>query len=488
MEQISEIILQINLILNKIIISLDKINPQIYEEIDITKLVIIENCGAIYRGTSSKLCYYKRCKQCYDKSFASHLKCKELYDKNINPRLIFRNSHNYYDFICSNCNHIYPQALDKSSTGRNCPYCRHLKSCGKVNCQFCYFNTLACHYRYKDYNFIKNYPIEPINIFLSCHNNYWFICPDCHHDILVTISHITRLDGGFCYYCSKGSDRFCEDLNCKHCYDKSFASLQNPIVNWWSVKNPITPRFISKQASKKILFDCPICNHEFKSILQSIYNGCRCPYCNSDNFCDNLDCKFCYNKSFISHSRSIFLDPSDISDANNTTKGSGRILKFICKEGHPFETTPYFISIGYWCNKCNNSTECKVYEFLVIKYPTIIYQAKFEWCKKIFKLSFDFCIEEKKCIIEVDGGQHFKDIKHWKLLCKDVQENDKFKTLCALQNGYSIIRIFQEDIYSNNMEWQDLLIQNIENIQFGEIKYIAKNSQLYDSHKKIMEI
>lgn len=35
-------------------------------------------------------------------------------------------------------------------------------------------------------------------------------------------------------------------------------------------------------------------------------------------------------------------------------------------------------------------------------------QVKFEWCKKIKHLIFDFVIEERKLIIEVDGIQHFE--------------------------------------------------------------------------------
>ncbi|MFN3135355.1 MAG: DUF559 domain-containing protein, partial [Candidatus Kryptonium sp.] len=44
------------------------------------------------------------------------------------------------------------------------------------------------------------------------------------------------------------------------------------------------------------------------------------------------------------------------------------------------------------------------------------HQAKFEWCcnpKTGRILPFDFCIEEKKVIIEVDGPQHFEQISNW---------------------------------------------------------------------------
>ncbi len=35
------------------------------------------NCGGKYIGFNKKLCNLKNCKNCYDHSFASHLKSKE---------------------------------------------------------------------------------------------------------------------------------------------------------------------------------------------------------------------------------------------------------------------------------------------------------------------------------------------------------------------------------------------------------------------------
>jgi very-short-patch-repair endonuclease len=59
---------------------------------------------------------------------------------------------------------------------------------------------------------------------------------------------------------------------------------------------------------------------------------------------------------------------------------------------------------------------------------------------------FDFCIEELKIIIELDRIHHFEIVKHWKNNPEEQLERDKFKMKCANDNGYSIIRILQEDI------------------------------------------
>jgi len=61
-------------------------------------------------------------------------------------------------------------------------------------------------------------------------------------------------------------------------------------------------------------------------------------------------------------------------------------------------------------------------------------------------LPFDFCIQEHKIIIELDGRQHFKQVSNW---CSPEEqfENDKFKEDCANNNGYSVIRLLQHDVF-----------------------------------------
>ena len=85
-------------------------------------------------------------------------------------------------------------------------------------------------------------------------------------------------------------------------------------------------------------------------------------------------------------------------------------------------------------------------------YPTIKRQFKVEWCKNKLYLPFDFVIEEKKIIIEIDGPQHFKQISNW--TSPEIQiEKDKYKINCANENEYSVIRLLQEDILKDKFDW-----------------------------------
>jgi very-short-patch-repair endonuclease len=108
-------------------------------------------------------------------------------------------------------------------------------------------------------------------------------------------------------------------------------------------------------------------------------------------------------------------------------------------------------------------------------YPTVKRQFKAEWCKQKRCLPFDFVIEEKKKIIELDGPQHFVQVANWKSP-ELQQEQDLFKTKCANENGYSVIRVLQIDVVNDVVDF----IQLTNSIEEKGIKnkIICKNKDL----------
>jgi very-short-patch-repair endonuclease len=116
-----------------------------------------------------------------------------------------------------------------------------------------------------------------------------------------------------------------------------------------------------------------------------------------------------------------------------------------------------------WCNICTNKTEKKLYEYLSPLYPSIIKEFKRDWCKRINHLPFDFCIEEHHIIIELDGRQHFIQVSNWDSP-EQQQDNDKYKMQKANENGYSVIRIIQEDVLFDSYDWKTELQHNIQQI------------------------
>lgn len=138
-----------------------------------------------------------------------------------------------------------------------------------------------------------------------------------------------------------------------------------------------------------------------------------------------------------------------------------------------FLQTPTKHLSGHGCIHCVNKTESLVCSQLKMTYVSITNDSKsvrFAWCKTSNDnyLPFDMVILEYKIIIEVDGPQHFRQVRDWKSPSYQ-QQNDKYKMKCANDNGYSVIRIIQEDIYNDTYDWLRELKDSIESIKYDGI-------------------
>ena len=248
------------------------------------------------------------------------------------------------------------------------------------------------------------------------------------------------------------------------CFEKSFAP--NPKSNYWSSKNEKKPREFFKSSVSKCLFDCGECGHSIEISLNSITNmKSWCVFCANQKLCNNENCKLCFEKSFAQNPKSNYWSskneksPLELFKSDNKKK-----YLFDCdKCFHEFESRLDHISTGSWCPKCINKTETKLYEIMIQIYPSIMTQFKQEWCKNIRFLPFDFCIPEPKIIIELDGLQHFKQVMNWSPP-EEQFERDRYKEKCANDNGYSTIRIIQEDVLNDKYDWCKELCEAIENI------------------------
>ena len=290
------------------------------------------------------------------------------------------------------------------------------------------------------------------------------------------IADITGSDH-WCSFCS--NQKLCENVDCIECFEKSFASHDK--YKYWSDKNKMIPRQTFKLCRKKCWFNCDKCKHSFEQYLNHVNNGIWCPYCKNKKLCENVDCADCFNKSFASHEKSKYWSNKNETSPRNVFKVSYTKIIFNCdKCVNEYET---YLSNNTGCPFCINKTENKLYEKLKPFYPTILSQFKQEWCKKLRHLPFDFVIPEYKIIIELDGPQHFQQISNWSSP-EEQFENDKYKEKCANDNGYSVIRLLQEDLFYDNYDWVKELCETIEEIKTGDEVvniYLCKNGE-YDKY------
>jgi len=310
--------------------------------------------------------------------------------------------------------------------------------------------------------------MKPHDVFKNSNKKYWFGCDNCPHSFKAALGNINR--GKWCPYCSKPPKKMCDEEGCRFCYEKTFAS--HPRASCWhpTENGKIKPRDVFKSSRKKYWFKCDNCPHSFEAVLDNINKGKWCPYCSEPckKMCDEERCQHCYEKSFASHPRASCWHPTENGKIKPryVIKGSGEKYWFKCDNcPHSFEAVLDNINKGKWCPMCKNKTEQKLYEALIGYHPDTKQQFKVKWCKNSETgryYPFDFCIKSKKVIIELDGRQHFEDVKHWNSSFEDRHSIDLVKQLDANDNGYRVIRIVQEDVWTDRYDWLTELLKNIQ--------------------------
>jgi very-short-patch-repair endonuclease len=436
---------------------------------------------------NQKLCEKEDCQSCFENSFASHEKSKYLSEKNCDVKLrqVFKQSNKKYWFDCE-CGHQFQSVLSNITSLQHswCSYCSNKKLCEKKDCPSCFENSFASHEKAKYWS-EKNGDVKSIQVFKSANIKYWFDCDTCGHQFDSALSNITSLKSSWCPYCS--NKKLCEKEDCPSCFENSFASHEK--AKYWSEKNgDVKPKQVFKSSINKYWFNCD-CGHQFYSTLNHItsLNPSWCPYCSnpSKQLCENEECQTCFKKSFASHEKSKYLSEKngDVKP-KHVFKNSSNKYWFNSDCGHEFKSALCEVTGQHncWCPICVNKSEKKLYEQLLQTYPNIVSQFRADWCKNIISkrnLPFDFVLEEQKVIIELDGNQHFVQVMNWKTPEQQFK-NDQYKEKCANDNGYSVIRIIQEDVWNDTYDWLNELNKNICKITSENIIqniYMCKNNE-----------
>lgn len=408
-----------------------------------------------------KHCGTSECNNCYNKSFASHYRSKYWNkDKNkISPINVAKYSRKQFYFDCNECNHIILKTISSITTGDTwCPYCtgNNWKHCGELECLFCYNKSFASHPKYKYWNYELN-KMWPLFVQKKSHKKYNFECNKCGHTFDQRLETIVK--GGWCRYCNGTLWKHCQELECKFCYNKSFAS--NKKSKFWNYElNKVWPLFVSKATHNLFFFDCDDCGHIFKQSLNGIHTNLMwCPYCSTSWKHCNKDCAYCFKRSFASVVAPIHLSTKNenYEQLLKLAKHSDTKALFECNKCNT--TFPKLLSsvsskIKSGCPTCKNKTEAKLKKWLENKFPDFLFTHQFKF-NNSYK-SYDFASKEEKIIIELDGEQHFFQICNW-LPAKVTQERDIKKMEIALQHGYVVIRLYQPDVWCDKYDWEKKL-------------------------------
>ena len=328
---------------------------------------------------------------------------------------------------------------------------------------------------------------------------------DCNLDFCKKFRALVDMGGPYCNIC-------CDNIKKENL--KKRKNIGNTYKKWEEIKLKILYK------DYLTYFDQNNNNIEEKKIISSCYVQGKCEYNNCQYFwkkkitdlfeCKNFCCSFHskikglekkiknqrealkFEESFASNPMSEYWSKENKDEDGNYIepryihKKSGLEFLFICiKCNNKFKKSCAKISNGEWCGICKNKTEQKLYEFIIIHYRTI-HQYKQDWCineETNKHLPFDFCLEKLNIIIELDGRQHFIQVSNW-TNPEYAQKRDKYKMKCANDNGYSVIRILQEDVWDDKYDWKKELLENINKVkEENKVQniFMCKNNE-YDKH------
>jgi len=192
-----------------------------------------------------------------------------------------------------------------------------------------------------------------------------------------------------------------------------------------------------KNAREKVCIICPE-HGEFWQRADSHMKGANCPVCGKIEGINKLKLK---DQEFKNKAYKIHGNTYDYSKVECYHSRSKVII--ICKIHGEFEQSVHNHLQGSGCPKCQSlcfsSGELRIKNWLKRKRIFFIPQKKFDGCKNIRCLPFDFFLPKYNICIEYDGKQHFD--RRSKFYCQEVLKNDSIKNKYCLDKGIKLVRI-----------------------------------------------
>lgn len=370
------------------------------------------------------VCGEASCHKCSGRSFAISDKAEQWSKRNVLlPSQVSIRGRGSYWFDCGVCRHQYRASLCNMFLGHGCPYCSNTRRCGSEYCSICFGHSFASHPMSEFWS--KNNEEEPINISLASSRTFLFFCPDCGgeykkrlyrfksgegcnlctnvgsrrgRDVLYHKSFASSARSSewspknfafpeevpiksgqkFLFVCSSCEceyystpERVHKSKSCSNCSGRarkifpvgteksSFASAR--WSQYWSSKNNITPEKVSLHSTKKFLFDCPLCFHEFSGTASGYSKDSKkCPYCANKKRCGVSECETCFEHSFASSNTMLIWSTKNKQTPLELPKCSNKPFLFECPDcKHEFTQKPNQLRGRKGCPYCGGGAICR---------------------------------------------------------------------------------------------------------------------------------
>lgn len=291
--------------------------------------------------------------------------------------------------------HIYEQTPTHHLRGQGCPICN-----GSFK------KTLAQYLQEcmdKEYDLpIENYKNTKIKIKHKCKYGHTYEqAPGTH------------LRGIGCPYCARNKRKTLEEY-VKICKEKGYDL---PIEDY-------------KNDSTKIKHKC-MYGHVYNQVPNTHLKGVGCPICSG-------------NYSYMPKEYHNLCKEHGYDLPIEEYKNASTKIKHKCSKGHIYSQRPYSHLQGQGCPKCNESHgEKYIRNYLDANNIRYISEKRFDDCKDMRSLPFDFYLSDHNILIEYQGQQHFNNVDYFfrdESAFKDRKHKDYLKAKYAKDNGYKLLR------------------------------------------------
>lgn len=226
---------------------------------------------------------------------------------------------------------------------------------------------------------------------------------------------------------------------CKLCYEKNKQDkIKKNINKAKEIHNNKYDYSLVKyeKTTEKIIIIC-LEHGEFKQHIWNHLKGRGCPDCARKQKTHD---KYIVVKKFTEIHGDIY-DYSLVEYINDKVK-----VKIICKKHGVFQQNSMKHKSGQGCPSCRMSHgEQKIERFLENNQVLYEKQKKFEDCKNLNRLPFDFYLNEYEVCIEYDGEQHFEprfeNTEKSILNFEKIKKNDLIKEDFCKKNEIKLLRI-----------------------------------------------
>ena len=255
------------------------------------------------------------------------------YEKNsgLTPEMFSAGSREKVWWRCQK-GHEWQTGIVGRTLGTGCPYCSNRKL-------LVGFNDLATTNPEvaKEWNYEKNAPVLPTQVFLGSPKRFWWKCSNGHEWSSTVLN---RKDGNGCPYCS---GRYAiSGINDLLTLDPKF------VKEWNYERNAISPALIKLGSGQKVWWKCEK-GHEWQATVLDRNQGSGCPYCANRKVLVGYNDLETTNPDLVKewdYEKNYPLTPKDV------TVGSSKKVWWKCKYGHECLSSIHNRNIRGGCPFC----------------------------------------------------------------------------------------------------------------------------------------